>query len=138
MSLLTQFKDEIATINNNMAQCAINIHHYEKALTHCHKSLKNVQTDLPMLVRIKLKYRLATCLLKLRDYKKCSEVVKNLKTYCNLEQELGLSKTCVQMWELAGKLQNENIDGKYTCKSLFQDDGEIAPYCSKKLTIEFG
>lgn len=101
---LTKFKDEIATIHNNMAQCAINMHHYEKALAHCHKSLRNVQTDLPMLVRIKLKYRLATCLLKLRDYKKCSEVVKNLKTYCNLEQELGLSKTCVQMWELAGKL----------------------------------
>ena len=74
-----------------------------------------------MLVRIKLKYRLATCLLKLRDYSKCSEVVRNLKTYCNLEQELGLSKTCVLLWEEAGKLKNENSDGKYTCKDLFVD-----------------
>lgn len=40
------------------------------------------------------------------------------------------------MWEEAGKLQNENIDGKYTCKDLFQAQGEVAPYCNKKLRLE--
>ena len=92
---VTKFKDDVATLHNNMAQCSINLLMYEQALDHCHKSLKSVQTDLPMLVRIKLKYRLALCLIKLRDYKKCSEVLKNLKTYCNIEQELEMSKTCV-------------------------------------------
>ena len=42
------------------------------------------------------------------------------------------------MWEVAGKLQNENSDGKYTCKDLFNEQSEVAPYCNKKLKIEFG
>jgi hypothetical protein len=41
------------------------------------------------------------------------------------------------MWELTGKLQNEN-SGKYTCKDLFVDEGDVAPFCSPKLKIEHG
>lgn len=39
------------------------------------------------------------------------------------------------MWELAGKLSNDNM-GKYSCKDLYVAQSELAPFCSKKLSIE--
>ena len=82
-----------------MSQCLIYLYEYEKALSHIHIALKCSQTEIPMLLRIKLKYRLALCLMQLRDYSKCAEVLKHLKTYCNLEHELEMSKLCIKVWE---------------------------------------
>lgn len=93
---------------------------HELALIHVHKALKSSQTELPVLLRIKLKYRLAQSLLELRDYTKCSEVLKHLKTYCNMEQQLQMSKVVVTLWEQAGKLSNQQKEGRYTGKDLFE------------------
>ena len=84
---LTEFKDDVATLHSNMTQCALNLNQTELALTHVHLALKSAQTELPIVLRIKLKYRLAQALLRLRDFRKCKEVLKNLKTYCGMEHQ---------------------------------------------------
>ena len=72
---LSEFKDDVATLHSNMTQCALNLGQTELALSHVHQALKSAQTELPIVLRIKLKYRLAQALLKLRDFRKCKEVL---------------------------------------------------------------
>jgi hypothetical protein len=72
-------------------------------------------------------------MFKLRDYKKSAEILRNLKTYCNMEQEVSMAKGCNKLWEQCGKREKEQTKGEYTCKDLFVDSEEVANYCSDKI-----
>lgn len=46
-----------------------------------------------------------------------------------------MTKACQKLWESACKLVNQS-KGKLTCAELYTDqDNNIAPYCSEKLSV---
>lgn len=68
-----------------MSLCSLNMNMHEQAfydLLQCQQS--SIGADLPSLLTIKIKYRLALILAYLRDFYGSAQILKDLKKYCNV------------------------------------------------------
>ena len=74
-----------------MAMCSIKLCMYERAFSDCQNALAMQKgTDVDPILTIKLKYRLALCLAHFRDYEGASNMLKHLKKYCNLHEQVDM------------------------------------------------
>jgi len=74
-----------------MAMCSIKLNKYEQAFFDCQRALEMCKgTDVDGTLQIKLKYRLALCLAHFRDYDGASNLLKHLKKYCNLQEQVDM------------------------------------------------
>ena len=86
---ICSFKDQLVTLFTNMAMCSIKLAMYERAFLDCQQALERQKgTQIDPLITIKLKFRLSMCLSHFRDYHAAKSVLKHLKKYCNLHEQV--------------------------------------------------
>lgn len=111
---ICSFKDQLVTLHTNMAMCSIKLARYEQAFFDCQRALeqsKGAQIE-PEII-IKLKYRLALCLAHFRDYKGAANMLKHLKKYCNLHEQVEMFSQTQRLHEKVCELENNREHAKY-------------------------
>lgn len=115
---LCNVKEEISTLYSNMAMCSIKSEMWEQGFDDVQNAISYSRgCDQNPQIMIKMKYRLAVVLANLREYEQAKNILKHLKKYCNLYEQIDLFKQTNILFDKMSSLIN-NLQGKFRLQTI--------------------